>query len=426
MSDSSGFLLGAAPDVLIGTNVLDLLHPDDHELVVETMAEQARGAEDRVRVALRVQHADGHWTSLDFGGIDLREADGSGHFLVWGSPDEATSRLQRFLNALLAGADLDTLLDQVVTWHDTTTPGTRSAVYVLDGTGTYRLRAASSALPKALHVDLPIAGGPGGPWDESISDGLPRSWVEIGDLPGPLAEAATAAGLEAVWTMPVAAPGATHPPALIVLWRVRPGPMLATQRRQLEHTAQVVRLAIQWSVDQQDLVTAATTDPLTGLANRSQLDAAIRADRSALAAVLFVDLDDFKLVNDRHGHLVGDRLLQEAAGRMTQVVRTDDLLVRLGGDEFAVWCPRLRTAADAEAVADRIVTALGSPVELVGETFRVGASIGLAVVARGDSWAGDVDRLLGAADQALYRAKHAGKARWIAAEGKNEPLPFPE
>ena len=425
MSESSAFLLGAPPDTLVGTNVLDLLHPDDHELVIETMGEPARGAEDRIRVALRVRHADGHWTSLDFGGIDLREADGSGLFLVWGNPDEATGRLQRFLNALLAGNDLGALLQLVVDWHDTTTPGTRSAIFVRDGDGTYRSRAASAALPTPLAGALPTEVSAAAHDDPAV-EGRPYRTLDAAELPEPLASAATAAGLHAVWTMAVAVPGTARPSALIVLWRTRPGPMLATHRRQLEHTAQVVRLAVQWSASQEELVTAATTDPLTGLANRAQLDAAIRADRSTLAAVLFVDLDDFKLVNDRHGHLVGDRLLQEAAERMARSVRADDLLVRLGGDEFAVWCPRLRSADDAAAVADRIVTALGRPVEVAGEDLRVGASVGLAVVASGDSWAGDVDRLLGAADQALYRAKRAGKARWIAAEGKNEPLPFPD
>jgi diguanylate cyclase (GGDEF)-like protein/PAS domain S-box-containing protein len=153
----------------------------------------------------------------------------------------------------------------------------------------------------------------------------------------------------------------------------------------------------------------ANTDPLTGLLNRTafsdRLAAATEAiDADAPPAVLFVDVDDFKTVNDTLGHAAGDDLLVTVASRLTADVRADDVVARLGGDEFAV----LLTFADGERlrdVADRLLTALRVPMELAGTTVTVTASIGGALGAPGDT----AERLLHSADTAMYSAKRSGK-----------------
>lgn len=421
-------LVGRQPAELVGRSALELVHPEDRILLAETLAESARGAEERIRVAVRIGHADGHWITLEFGGIDLRDADGNGTFLVWGSPNESSGRLLQFMRSLLAGDDQARLLDEVVRWHDSTSPDTHSVVLVREPDGTYRCRARSHHLPDRLAFDVVddrAAAGPIGPLVQALRSRATVEWLDLDEDDSALPHGPAADGYRAVWAVPVIVPGDDHPEALFVVWRLRPGPSLATHRRQLEHTTQVVRLAIEWSIAQRELVTAATTDPLTGLANRAQLQSRIRSDRSDLAAVLFVDLDDFKRVNDVHGHLVGDRILRETARRMADAVRPTDLLVRLGGDEFAVWCPELHTPLDAERVADRLIKLLDEPVEIEGEAYRLGCSIGVAVSAVDDSRFGDPDRLLGAADEALYRAKRAGKGRWASAHEADQQLPFP-
>ncbi|QXC61799.1 GGDEF domain-containing protein [Aquihabitans sp. G128] len=425
MSESSAFLLGTASADLLGRNALEILHEDDHEIVIETMAEAARGAEDRIRVALRLRHARDGWISLEFGGIDLREPDGTGLFLVWGSPHEATGRLLGFLNLLLAGADLDDLLAQVAVWHDDTMPGTRTTILVREPDGGYRNRARSASLPAELAVELPPtrADDADTPWGRAVHSAATEVEVDLDRLPPSVAAAAAAGDLRAVWAVPVTTPGQPHPSAVVVSWRSRPGPMLATHRRQVENTLQIMRLAIEWSTAQRDLVAAATTDSLTGLANRTQLESRVDEDRSALAAVLFVDLDDFKAVNDHHGHQVGDRILTEAARRMEGAVRATDLLVRLGGDEFAVWCADLDEPSTAERVAERLVATMDVPIEVDGHAHHIGCSVGVALVAADDPQAGDLAHLLTAADRALYRAKRAGKGRWVTVD-HTPPLPF--
>jgi diguanylate cyclase (GGDEF)-like protein len=152
-------------------------------------------------------------------------------------------------------------------------------------------------------------------------------------------------------------------------------------------------------------------DPLTGLANRRRfIDAvgdAIRA--GAGAAVLFVDLDDFKHVNDGMGHDAGDALLTAVGHRLVSAIRPDDLGCRIGGDEFAVLLPRTPSADEAEPVARRLLEALAAPVEIEGREIVVPASIGVAAATIGERL--EIDELLRRADVAMYHAKAQGKNR---------------
>ncbi|SNR61143.1 sensor domain-containing diguanylate cyclase [Blastococcus mobilis] len=160
---------------------------------------------------------------------------------------------------------------------------------------------------------------------------------------------------------------------------------------------------------EEELRRQATTDPLTGLLNRTAFSerlaaATVTIDPAAPPAVLFVDVDDFKTVNDTLGHAAGDELLVTVAARLTADVRSDDVVARLGGDEFAV----LLTVAPGDRlrdVSDRLLTALRAPVELAGTTVSITASIGGALGAPGDT----AETLLHGADTAMYSAKRSGK-----------------
>jgi diguanylate cyclase (GGDEF)-like protein/PAS domain S-box-containing protein len=153
----------------------------------------------------------------------------------------------------------------------------------------------------------------------------------------------------------------------------------------------------------------ARTDPLTGLLNRAAFSERLAAatasvDPTAPPAVLFVDVDNFKGVNDTLGHAVGDDLLVTVAGRLIGDVRAEDVVARLGGDEFAV----LLAEADHERlrdVAGRLLSSLRAPVVLSGATLSVTASVGGALGAPGDT----AETLLHRADTAMYEAKRTGK-----------------
>ncbi len=160
-----------------------------------------------------------------------------------------------------------------------------------------------------------------------------------------------------------------------------------------------------------ELVRLSLHDTLTGLPNRRLLGDWLAADitrsqqRNSQVAVLFVDLDRFKYVNDTHGHEVGDRLMRAVADRLRTMLRPDDRVVRFGGDEFVVLCPEINSAATAEKLADRVIQVIEQPFTIGDETVRISASIGVALTEHRGVKPEDVLR---DADVAMYQAKAQG------------------
>jgi len=158
----------------------------------------------------------------------------------------------------------------------------------------------------------------------------------------------------------------------------------------------------------------AVHDPLTGLGNRYLLDQRLTQElvRAQLSggrlAIIFIDLDGFKAINDSMGHHVGDRLIQEVAKRILNQIRRHDEAIRLGGDEFVVIVPDLHHPSEGQIVADKILKALSVPISIDEQQLRISASIGIA------RYPGDgagLSELLSAADSAMYEAKRQGKGR---------------
>ena len=155
-------------------------------------------------------------------------------------------------------------------------------------------------------------------------------------------------------------------------------------------------------------------DPLTGLPNRRQLLEVLTQRLAATGeeratTLLFLDLDDFKEVNDSLGHTAGDLLLTTVAQRLLSGVRSADLVARFGGDEFAVLCPGVGDEESATELAQRLLQRLTVPVTIGSAEVVVGASIGVVVADEGHRAA---DQLLRDADAAMYQAKAAGRNRW--------------
>ncbi len=166
---------------------------------------------------------------------------------------------------------------------------------------------------------------------------------------------------------------------------------------------------------QEHIKRLAYVDELTGLANRARsqqfLDQAIlRARHSGFPfAVLFLDLDGFKDINDSLGHDAGDQVLREMGKRLAGVVRGGDMVARLGGDEFCMVLENLREERDAARIASRCLSVISEPMQLCERTLRLRGSVGIAMFPRdGDSR----EAILRAADTAMYAAKHGGKHRY--------------
>lgn len=162
----------------------------------------------------------------------------------------------------------------------------------------------------------------------------------------------------------------------------------------------------------------ANHDPLTGLANRIYLQHKLelviaRAKReSSTFAMLVVDLDGFKPVNDDYGHSVGDKVLIGVARRFLECVRVTDIVARVGGDEFVLIIEDLRTLEYAQQVSEKIIALLNTPFEIDGQSIKVGASSGIALW---PSDSRDIEKLFHLADQAMYQAKQSGQGRYQVA-----------
>ena len=153
---------------------------------------------------------------------------------------------------------------------------------------------------------------------------------------------------------------------------------------------------------------------LTGLANRRCFETRLGTlcGEEASFALLLIDLDRFKAVNDTHGHGCGDMLLRIASARMASALRPTDLLARLGGDEFAILQVPLGDRGAAEGLAARINALVGEPFDLEGNRVEIGASIGIQIAT---SRATDPEGVVRGADKALYRVKEAGRGSFCLA-----------
>ena len=272
------------------------------------------------------------------------------------------------------------------------TPGLRMLRVVRDGP-VLRVTATAGPLatiPATVQVEILDSGA-----DRSHSG-------QFGDT-GPLN---AAAGTSCAWTC-IGLPEQGRVGWLVV---GAPKKILSEADLAVRSLVNQVALALHNSQVHGELAVQARTDPLTGLANRAAFTTAVSDTLSgpaaAASAVLFLDLDDFKYVNDALGHRIGDRLLREVAARLLRVTRPDALCARLGGDEFAVLLTQT-TDGGAVEVAQRLVETMAAPARIDQHTLDISASVGVASPTADQ----DVEHLVAAADVAMYAAKANGKAR---------------
>jgi len=237
-----------------------------------------------------------------------------------------------------------------------------------------------------------------------------RARVDPDDPAAALGRLPWLARYRSVAAVPV--PGEAGPRGVICALAEAPGAFGPEEKRFLAAAASMVSAALARLDSEARLSYLAQFDPLTGLANRTLLAdrfglLIVQARRRAASlGVLFIDLDDFKVVNDTQGHAAGDELLKQAARRLQSAVRDGDTVARISGDEFAVILSDLARPDDAALVAQKILDRLAAPFDIRGQEAVVTASIGVATFpADGDN----AEALLGAADAAMYRAKQSGR-----------------
>lgn len=401
-------MTGRREDEMGTLTLWDVLPPDEHELAAQGITLTLASREEVIPVEYHILRPDGTTVPVEATG-SVVEIDGDTYLVLVGRRVEF--RMGDHIDRLVQGGPIDELIDAGLERLRVRWPG-YAVTFLrreLDGTPV----VMGDALPKVL---APTATSEDGsmPWELAVATG-DEQYLAIEDFPADAREAAAEAGYSACIAVPVPDPAGFD--ACVVFWR-RPDAPFRFERIWTRTPAfLLIRLALERRAAQATLAAAARTDPLTKLGNRTAFFDRVAAPRAAGIGVLFVDLDDFKPVNDALGHRAGDAVLEEFARRMRAASRDGDIVARLGGDEFAVLMTDLAATSDAVALAERLLAATAAPFAVDGEAgpveVRVGTSIGIAVDLGATSSAVD---LLDVADRALYEAKREGKGVWRLAE----------
>ena len=173
--------------------------------------------------------------------------------------------------------------------------------------------------------------------------------------------------------------------------------------------------------DSVESMSEAERDPLTGLPNRTVFERRLKRAlerREGDFAILFLDLDDFKVVNDSYGHPAGDQVLRQVAERLVQCLRPVDTIARYGGDEFVILLEGLDTEESAKRAAGRLLRTIGDPISVEGNSIRVTASIGIVP---GGLQIGETNDAIRLADRAMYRAKALGRRCYVVFDERECP-----
>ncbi|HZP29777.1 MAG TPA: sensor domain-containing diguanylate cyclase [Acidimicrobiia bacterium] len=330
-----------------------------------------------------------------------------------GNEDTLSEVLAEFARTLLTDFSIQRILDRLVERIVDILPITAAGVTLIPDGGSPRHIAASDPLALAFErLQSDLGEGPCLAAYES-GEAVAIADLAVDDRFPRFRPAAAAAGLVGVFTFPL-----RHPEGrlgALDLYRDAPGGLGPRDMNVAQTLADVAAayLLNAWAHETERATVErfrerTLHDSLTGLPNRLLLQdrlahAALRARRShGAAGVLFVDIDQFKAVNDTYGHHAGDELLVAIARRLERIIRSGDTLARVSGDEFVFLCEDLESRADVEALRRRVETAFTQPFVLAAHTVTVSASVGLAYADPGEDLS---DELVSRADAAMYDAK---------------------
>jgi diguanylate cyclase (GGDEF)-like protein/PAS domain S-box-containing protein len=369
------------------------LHPDDAPLVQTHLQLSLEGESDQYEAQFRMRHREGHWIwVLSRGRVMARDAQGRVLRLVGTHLDITELRAGQdrlHSQALYTQAVLEHMVDGVITIDvQGRVESLNPAACAMFGYQAHELLGRNVSILMPEHD----ARQHGGYMSRYLAGGAARIIGKGRDVEGRRADGS-------VFPMSLAVSRIEHEGRTRFIGLTRD----ITERKRAE--AEIERLAFY--------------DALTGLPNRrlllDRLRQALAASRrkARRGAVMFIDMDNFKSINDTLGHGIGDRLLQDVARRLQAVLRTDDTVARWGGDEFVVLLQDLGAQQQdavlhAEAAAEKLLRVLGQPYTLGGQQHHSTPSIG--IVLWGEE-GGDCEELLKHADHAMYQAKSAGRNR---------------
>jgi len=421
-------IFGYTPDEFVGKQHFDLLHPGDVDEAERVL--QGRGSGDAAgNHEFRVRRRDGQWRIVDVVVTDLRDNPAVNGLLV--NVRDVTSRFMvedllaeqaDLLDSIARGAPLEITLQRITQMIEHVLGEAHCAVGVLEPDGAIRCHAAPNVAPAVVSFLDELSP------DSDLGRQLRSNAAEplvfdfSGEKFGKAGEFFRAQGYEMARVSGIVAPGSGELLGSIEVFQAKAAELNSVEADLLERAVNLSAIAIERRQFESTLQYQALYDPLTGLPNRTLLrtrieDALSRSRRlGSGVALLFLDLDRFKVINDSVGHELGDRLLAQFAERFQATLRPGDTLARFGGDEFMVVCSRIPSVEAATAIADRLMREIRVPITLDNgnntEIFMT-ASVGIAFT---DDMTATAESLISEADVAVFRAKNQGRDQAVVFE----------
>ena len=417
-------VLGYEPEDFVSRPFVEFLHPAD--------ANRTPGVFDRRPVSrggrsheFRVAHQDGSWRVVSLRVAD-RRADPAVQGYVVNLRDVSARRRAEdllaeqadLLEAIAKGAPLEITLEKIVGMLERQLDDARAAIGLLDDDGVIRVRAGLRALPELVaYLDaMPPDQGPGLALRGGAGELLVYDLADDDRL-GPAAQLFADLGLTQARDSVLRAPRSGELLGSLSLFHRVAAELSQPDLDLVQRAMNLASIAVERHRFETALEYQARFDPLTDLPNRLLLRQRIEVAlehldvRGGGLAVLFIDLDRFKVVNDAEGHAMGDLVLQQVADRLRQALVGVETLGRFGGDEFMVVSSEPADEAEATAVAARFAEELRDPLQLPGgEEIFVTASVGISFTT--DRTVAP-ESLIRDADVAMYRAKDQGRSQWV-------------
>ncbi len=425
-SPAASELFGYEDGDLSWTDPTSSIHPDDRAQTVEAMgARIAAGSQDPVR--FRLLGKDGVWHDVESIARDLTSDPDIGGIVVTTRDVSARVRAETLvadqaaiLTLIARGAPLASTLATLCDVLERHVADATCGVLLVDHERQVLGLGAGPRVPMELAQacqNIQI-GGTEDAFGSTAALGSTAVVLDMDTDPRAqsLRDIASRVGVAGLWSTPIFDSNEQGIIGALAMFFGQPHEPSAHQREIVQMFTQIAAIAIERQVAEDLLAHRANHDSLTSLPNRAlfleflSMSLARSQRDGGTLAVLFLDLDRFKHINDGLGHDAGDELLAQLARRLRETMRPSDVVARFGGDEFTVLCDGLdpaRAEAQAREVARRLLDAIEQPISIEGEDRKLSASLGIAMAGPGSTAEG----LLRDADAAMYSAKENGKAR---------------